>query len=147
MNDDTTQNPQQTSTSEQPESPKPAADPIVIAEHFKMSYTYIPTSRFDQNLAKQYLTTEQIAACYVDGGYAKYSTVRNDKAKKPKFTPPNLSNVTLTGAIDILGDIREKKAELKKLEGLYKGWIATLRGETYTASIEDDEDEDSPKVY
>lgn len=40
--------------------------------------------------------------------------------EKRAFRMPNLANATPEGLVDMLGDVREQIADLKKLEGIYK---------------------------
>lgn len=63
---------------------------------------------------------------------------------KKKFRMPDLSNATPGFLVDELGEVREKIAELKKLEGFYKEALLarshevhSVEGETFVAGLTD----------
>lgn len=128
-----------TTTYVKPTNPTTAVNPK--GEHFTLAVITVNQERFSSELAKTFLTADQIKKCYNAISFVTYKSPRINKAEKPKFTPPNLSNMTLEGAIDMLGQVREQKSEAKKLEGIYKDFIAALRGEDVRdPDIEDDEE-------
>lgn len=67
-----------------------------------------------------HITPAEYTGCFKELEMNFLQTSRKDPAKKQKFTPPVLDNVTIVGLVDMLGDTREKIAVLKKEEGYYK---------------------------
>jgi hypothetical protein len=66
------------------------------------------------------ITPEEYQSCFKDISFTVVSTKRKDRAKKPKYIPPVLDNITIIGLCDQLGLTREKMSDLKKDEGIYK---------------------------
>lgn len=91
--------------------------------------------RLDGDCVKTKLTPAEIKDCTYDSSYVMTKTTRIDSSKKPEFKIPNLANMTMAGAIDLLGAVREQEKECKKLEGIYKDFIdALLREEAAKAA-------------
>lgn len=66
------------------------------------------------------ISESEYIGCFKEIGYWVYSTKRKDAGVKKKFTPPDLSNVTIDGVIDQLAIQREENAVGKKMEGYLK---------------------------
>lgn len=66
------------------------------------------------------IATPDYVACFKDINMSMMKTTRKDPRAKRKFTPPDLSNATITGLVDMLGHVREQIAVAKKEEGYYK---------------------------
>lgn len=71
--------------------------------------------------------------------FFQLKTARIQKADKPKFTIPDLRNMTQQGLIDILGDLRERISLLKKEEGFYKQALAASYGDAVDTDDEESE--------
>lgn len=53
--------------------------------------------------------------------------------EKKQFKMPDLSNATPGGLVDMLGELREEIADLKKLEGIYKSALEARSGTKMTS--------------
>lgn len=102
-------------------------------EEFEMMSTDTTQVRIDGDAVKMLLddllalgkiTEEQKEACFKEISFETIKTNRKDKSKKPKFIPPKFGpNTTPGGVVDMLGECREKAADLKKEEGMLKDWL------------------------
>lgn len=79
------------------------------------------------------ITESEYMGCFKDISFMVYKTARKNSADKMKFTPPDLSNVTIDGVIDQLAIVREERAVSKKLEGYLK---ERLTAELVNAGLE-----------
>lgn len=98
------------------------AEEIGKGSIFGLTRNWVPTHKFSQSTAEVVLPPELYQKCFVDGGYYTLSAKRLDGSKRG-FTPPNIANLTLSGAIDLLGEVRERKKECETLEEIYKQFI------------------------
>jgi polyhydroxyalkanoate synthesis regulator phasin len=105
---------------------------VLEAEDFELSTTSGFQTRLDTEAVKALLdqlvmqgkiTEDQVKACYKDIPMNVIRTSRRDTAKKPKFVPPNLTQATPVGVVDMLGSVREQKKILEQEEGVYKEWL------------------------
>ena len=102
---------------------------VKSAEDFEFMLTTSTQTRLNTEVVKELLvklsnqgtiTMEEYMGCFKDIPMVVMKTARKNPKLKATFTPPNLVNVTVVGLIDMLGDVREKAAVLKKEEGFLK---------------------------
>lgn len=107
---------------------------LIEGEDFELSTTNSTQMRLDTDYVKDLIeelqlagkiTLEQKLACFKDIKIETIRTNRKDASKKLKFEPPNLTQMTPSGAVDLLGTVRERMANDKKEEGIYKEWLKT----------------------
>lgn len=106
---------------------------LIDAEDFEMMSTDTTQVRIDSDAVKDLLdrlvlaeviTEEEKAACFKEISFVTIKTNRKDRSKKPKWVPPKLgANATPEMVVDMLGECREKAADLKKEEGMYKDYL------------------------
>lgn len=97
------------------------AGDIINGENFSLAMTEqnrvtIKADRVREELAEE---PDRLARCAVESKVAQIKTTRI-RGKKADFVMPNFANATPSGLVDMLGEVREQMADLKKLEGLYK---------------------------
>lgn len=107
---------------------------LIEGEDFELSSSNTTQMRLDTDYVKDLIeelqlagkiTMEQKLACFKDIPMEVIRTNRKDPSKKLKFTPPSLTQLTPAGAVDMLGSLRERMANDKKEEGIYKEWLKT----------------------
>lgn len=105
---------------------------LIEGEEFELSSTNTTQMRLDTDYVKELIeelqlqgkiTIEQKLACFKDIPIETIRTNRKDAEKKLKFVPPSLTQATPSAVVDFLGNIRERMANDKKEEGIYKEWL------------------------
>lgn len=92
----------------------------IQGEEFIVTIETVETNRIVAELVREKLPAAELADVMESSSYEKMSTKRLDSSKKSKFEMPNLGNATPEGLADMLGELREKMSNDKKLEELYK---------------------------
>lgn len=91
----------------------------IVGEKFTATISQVVQSRLNKDLVAEKLSAEDLAACHKEIEFPMIKSARKE-GKKPVFKTPNLSNFTPEGIADMLGDVRERIADLKKEEGVLK---------------------------
>ena len=91
----------------------------IQGEKFVANKTTSTQERISSDAVREVLTPEQLKRVInvLDVTQLRVTRISGEKAK---FKMPNLSNATKEGLVDMLGEVREQMADLKKLEGIYK---------------------------
>lgn len=100
------------------------AEPIK-GEKFVLNETTTPRVTISADLVREHFAKdpETLAKLTSTTEVTAVKTTRISGEKK-KFVMPNLANATPGGLVDMLGEVREEKKDLEKLEGIYKEAIA-----------------------
>lgn len=100
------------------------ADIPKVGENFSLSINKQTQVRINSDAVRELLADEpeKLAKVCKEIDMTVFKTSRHT-GKQKKFEPPNLANATLQGLIDMLGQTREDKKDLEKLEGIYKDAI------------------------
>lgn len=88
-------------------------------EVFQLTINDVAQERLNTEKVKSKLTPAMLKECTDVVTFQQYRTKRLAGTKEA-FKMPNLENATPSGLIDMLGDVREQIADLKRLEGIYK---------------------------
>lgn len=92
-------------------------------EKFSLDIVHTYQDRMDSDKIKDFFGPDKIKEYMKTIDFDTYKTTRI-AGDKPKFQMPNLANATISGLIDMLGQVRDEKKDLEKLEGIYKDAIA-----------------------
>ena len=88
-------------------------------EKFEMMTSTVLQDRINSDAVRELLSPEDVLKVTKTIEMTQVKTSRY-AGEKAKFVMPNLSNATPEGLVDMLGELREAKKDLEKLEGIYK---------------------------
>lgn len=107
----------------------PGAHNAIIGEDFVASFTPTTSTRLDQERVKALLerlhqegkiSLDEYRMCFSDTTTITLRTTRRDAAKKIPFEMPQLTQITNTGLVDLIGEESEKESLAKKYRNLYR---------------------------